>query len=76
MKNRVFYWMCVVGCVLLAGFFLLNSLTMAWVGSFPGRDTELYRARFYWQLGAGVASLLVAVFVAIRYRQPTDRKGR
>ncbi len=76
--NRVLYWFLVLACVALAGYCFLWAIQTAWLGSFPGRDVELYRLRTYSQLAASVFFLVAALVVGIRYRRrapPTSEQS-
>lgn len=67
--NRTLYWCLVLGCLALAGYCFLWSIQTAWLGSFPGRDLELYRQRTYLQLAGSFVFLVVALVIGICFRR-------
>ena len=67
--RRSLYWLSIIGSIAGAAYFLLWAVQTAWLSSIPGYDVHAYRLRFYWQLGGAAAWLLLALFVAIRYRR-------
>jgi H+/Cl- antiporter ClcA len=49
--------------VVLVIIFLIWAIQTAWLGSFPGRDTDVYRFWFYVQLAVSAGSVVMAIVV-------------
>jgi hypothetical protein len=67
--NRVAYWSIVLGSALVAMYFFFWAIQTAWLGSFPGRDVDLYSRWTYIQAGVSLLAVLVGVLVGIRGRR-------
>jgi hypothetical protein len=64
MKRRSWYFAGTVISLLLAGYFFTWTIQTAWLGSFPGRDVELYGR---WSLMQFIASVLFLILAIVAF---------
>jgi hypothetical protein len=80
MRTKKWLWYGGAVLSLIAAFtFFQWSIQTAWLGSFPGRDVQLYSRWFGMQLGACLFFLIVALVALIKGRRisktATDATG-
>ncbi|WP_139225756.1 hypothetical protein [Paracidovorax konjaci] len=52
---------------LISGIFLMWSLQTAWLGSFPGKDKNLYLTWTILQLGAALVAIAANITLWVKY---------
>jgi hypothetical protein len=73
MKARTGYIISAIGALLLALVFFWWAIQTAWLGSFPGRDTEQYAFWAYTQLAAAILFLVIAAIAFLKARKARTR---